>query len=176
MKKVFIISFLAIALAFTACEKKMTIQRYFVEHTDQEGFMTVSIPSSVLQLKDTSDVKMRETLKNFGKLNILVYRDSEESGTTRQEESAIISSCFENQEFKDLMVISSGEANIDLKFLGDSENVKEIVGFVDHPSALVLVRVVGKNLQTKEVAQIMNKVDFNSSDLSRFANFMPELK
>ena len=73
MKKYIYVSvFLLLVLLASSCQQKTTLQEYLVQSQDKNGFITIDVPTSFLQLK-SKDVsqEVKATLKSIRKINVV---------------------------------------------------------------------------------------------------------
>ena len=74
MKKIFPLV-LFLFLFFVSCNSEPTLQKYFVENTENKNFMAFDVSSNILNVdKANLTSEQNEALKSFEKINILAFK------------------------------------------------------------------------------------------------------
>jgi len=152
----------------TSCKNEKTLQGYLVESQEKTGFITIDIPTSILQLKNndvSEDVKT--TLKSIRKVNVvaLPIKGNEEAYET---EKATIKNIFtNNKEYKTLMSLKAKGMHIKLYYTGNTDSIDEVIAFGYGKKAGVgVARLLGDNMNPAKIIAMMNNVKIDDDNLN----------
>ncbi|MEN8138642.1 MAG: DUF4252 domain-containing protein [Bacteroidota bacterium] len=170
MKK-YISILVIIAATLFSCSKEMSLQKYFVTKSAEEGFMSVNVPSSMLQLKEGQDNEENmEALKSFRRLNVLIYKKDENTTVNQEKEVATIERILSAGDFKELMSMNyKGHSGV-LSYTGDDNQIKEVIGFGEGEEGFILLRLTGDKMTVKQLAKLASAIDFDKSNLEDLKN------
>ena len=70
-----IYSIVLLCLLAVSCNSEPTLQKYFVDNTENKDFIALDVSSTILNLdKAKLSMEQNEALKSFDKMNILAYK------------------------------------------------------------------------------------------------------
>ncbi|MBS9766923.1 MAG: DUF4252 domain-containing protein [Flavobacteriaceae bacterium] len=164
-----ILSVIVVSLVFVSCNTTPTIQEYIVKHQEDNRFTYADVSSNLLQLKEISNATenspLGELLNSIHKVNFLSLKDNED---LYQTESKKITEIIKKSEYKTLSKVSSKNFNMSASYLGDDDNINEMLVFikVKQEKSFMLVRILGNKINVSKVSELLNsnKVDKNSED------------
>ncbi|MEM6380406.1 MAG: DUF4252 domain-containing protein, partial [Bacteroidota bacterium] len=164
------IACLAVAtlLLFASCSNEASLQQYFVDHQNDQDFIAVDIPSSLLD-KDEVELSAdeKETLESIKKVNFLALKLTDELQGRFEEESAKINKILSSEKYETLMRMGSNGTKATIKFQGNEEEIDEVIVFATNSEkGLALVRVLGDNMKPENIAKLAKSMD--KMDLSAF--------
>jgi len=170
----------AIALAFVSCDSHPSLQQYYVDSKENVEFMSIDLPASILQLKDTEvseDVKA--TLKTIKKVNFLALQISDTNKELFDSEKIKVKEILKNPKYKQLMRMNFGKGNVSVNYLGEEDAIDEVVIFgSDSEKGFALVRVIGEKMNPSEILKIAQeiKLDGNSGGFKQIEGLLGSLK
>lgn len=173
-----IVFFLFIGLG--SCDSSQSLQEYIVEKQQDNGFISIDIPSSILSLKEENQTE--ETLnaiKSIKKFNFLGLQLSEDNKDSYLIEKQAIKDVLSNKKFKEIFRVKSGKSEVTVKYLGEENNIDEVVFFgADNEKGLALVRVLGDNMNPAELVKLLNKinVDKDSNEFKSLGAIFDSIK
>ena len=149
----------------TSCESKMTLQRYFYEAQENNDFMIVELPASLLgsSLNELSK-KQRATVASVRKVSAIVYKDSTRSEFL-EEQRKIINAFLAHDGFEPLFAARmTDEAQVSIQVKGSIDQIDEAVffGYADD-QGFVLARVLGDKMNPAaflELATTLEESEF----------------
>ena len=171
MKKV--IGVIAIlALVFTSCSKEMSLQKYMVTKSGEDGFLTINVPASMLQFKDGEESEENvEALKKFKRLNVLVYKHDDSLAVDQKKEVAQIKRILENAKFNELMSVNmDGNFGV-LSYSGGEEEIDEVVAFGENDMGFLIARITGDKMNVKQLAKLASSIDLSNLEEMKNINF-----
>jgi hypothetical protein len=162
---------LLVLLGFS-CQKKISLQQYLVESQEKNGFVTIDIPTSFLQLKSeaVSD-QLKATLERIHKINIVAFPVKENQEIFEIEKQTLKSIFAENEKYKSLMSMKVKDMNMHFYYTGKTASINEVIAFgYGDEIGVGVARLLGENMNpTNMIAMINNlKIDANSLNLKQF--------
>ncbi len=175
MKTVIYIS-MSLALSmfiFSACGNDASLQKYIVEKQNDNNFISIDLPSSLLLTEDnTLNEEQLQTMKSINKVNMIALQLKDENKEIFQMEKQRVQSILSADTYETLMKFGSNDIGAKLMFTGDVEAIDEIIIFAsDSEKGFGLFRVIGEDMNPSQIVKMMNKVNSQNFDLS----FMNEI-
>jgi len=182
MKKFIKISglLIAVVLLTIACDSNPSLQKYYVDSKENSEFISVDLPSSILQLKDTevSD-EIKNTLETIKKVNFLALQVNETNKELYTSEKVKVNAILKNPKYKQLMRMNMGGANVSVNFLGEGDAIDEVVIFgADSDKGFAIIRVIGENMNPSDILKLTQeiKMDGDSNELKQLGSLLGSLK
>lgn len=162
---------LLVLLGFS-CQKKISLQQYLVESQEKNGFVTIDIPTSFLQLKseDVSD-QVKATLKSIHKINVVAFPAKENQEVFEVEKQTLKSIFAENEKYKSLMSMKVKDMNMHFYYSGKTASIDEVIAFgYGNEIGVGVARLLGENMNPTSIISMINKlkIDTNSLNLKQF--------
>jgi len=182
MKRILKISGLVIAVALLtiACDTNPSLQKYYVDSKENSEFISIDLPSSILQLKDTEvsdDIK--NTLETIQKVNFLALQLSETNKELYASEKQKVKEILKNPKYKQLMRMNMGNSNVSINYLGEEDAIDEVVIFgSDNEKGFAVVRVIGEKMNPANILKLTQelKMDGDSDQLKQLGGLLSSLK
>lgn len=157
-------------MAMSSCSNKESLQRYYVDSSEKEGFVSLDIPSSMLDISKaelTEDQK--EAYNSIKKLNVLAFPVTAENMSVYEAEKAKVNTILSGDNFHDLLRLSDKDKRAVLKYSGSEETIDEVIFFgTDNDRGFALVRILGKDMKPEkmmEFIKIIEKADIDDDRL-----------
>ncbi len=182
MKSLFKITglLLAIALAFISCDSHPSLQQYYVDSKENDEFISIDLPASILQLKNTEvSEEVKTTLETIKKVNFLALQISETNKELFDSEKLKVKEILKNPKYKQLMRMSFGKGNVSVNYLGEEDAIDEVIIFgSDSEKGFALVRVIGEKMNPSEILKIAQeiKLDGASGEFKQLEGLLGSLK
>jgi len=168
---------LVLVVAFTSCNQNPTLQTYFVDHELQPGFTSIDIPTSFLNIEQTSlTEEQKEAYKSIDKLNMLAFVMSEDNKSEYETELNKVKEILKDPKYEELMRGgNTTDGKFVVKFIGEEDSIDELILFGNaNDKGFAIVRVLGDDMSAKKVAKLytaLNTENINESQISQFADF-----
>lgn len=110
MKKTFKLGFLYLFLValMVSCDTSQSLQQYYVESKENNEFISIDIPSSILQLKnDNIEEEVKQTLKTIKKVNFLALQLTDTNSAMVAEEQQKVKNILQGSKYKELMKMNA---------------------------------------------------------------------
>lgn len=171
---------------FTACAgSEASLQKYYIDNQDNENFLSVDIPASVIALKSDVDPEVEEAYKSLKKMNVLAFKKNGSNEAEYQVERKKVKQILKSNRYIELMRIKDKGVNFVIKYEGDeeTESFDEVVVYASEKTkGFALVRVLGDDMTPEKFMKLANSVkDINEGDtslkqLQEFLNFKSDIK
>lgn len=180
MKNLLTSAVLAILLiGVSSCSNKESLQRYYVDSAEKEGFVNLDIPSSML---DISKVELTENQKeaysSIKKLNVLAFPVTAENKSVYETEKAKVKTILSGDNFHELLRLSDKDKGAVLKYTGSEEAIEEVIFFgTDNDRGFALVRILGQDMSPEKMVEfikIIEKADIDDDRLGELKGLFGE--
>lgn len=151
-------SALLVLLTLVSCNSDPSLQKYFVENTDNKNFIALDVSPSILNLEKTKlSAEQNEALKSFDKMNILAFKANATNETLFETERAKVKAILKDPKYQQLMSFGSGQDGASISYIGSDDNIEEFVIFANKKeSGFAVVRVLGKNMNPNNIMTLMS--------------------
>ena len=175
-----IIGIFVLAIITFSCDSSQSLQQYYVNSKENTEFISVDLPSSILQLKDdqvSEDIK--NTLNTIKKVNFLALQLTETNEALYTSEKLKVNAILKNPKYKQLMRMNMGKGSVSVNYLGEEDAIDVIVIFgSDASKGFAVVRVIGENMNPSDIMKIAQeiKMDGDSEQLKQLGGLFSSLK
>ena len=160
--KISMFAFVAAILA-TSCETAPSLQKYYVDSKENNAFISVDLPASIIQLKD-SDVseEVKKTLETIKKVNFLALQINDANVDLFNSEKEKVGKILKNPKYKQLVRMKTLDGNVTVNYLGEEDAIDEVVIFgSDSKSGFAIVRVIGEKMNPAEIFNLAQEIKLN---------------
>ena len=156
-------------LTLVSCNSEPSLQKYFVENTDNKDFIAVDVSPSILNLEKTKlTAEQTEALNSFDKMNILAFKATDKNQAQFATERAKVTAILKNPKYQELMKFGSGKEGASISYVGTDENIEEFVVFANKKeSGFAVVRVLGKNMNPNNIMTLMSVLKESKIDMEQ---------
>ncbi|MGS2738503.1 DUF4252 domain-containing protein [Sinomicrobium sp. M5D2P17] len=166
-------------VVMSACNNEQSLQRYYVDSAEKEGFISLDIPSSMLNISNADlTEEQKEAYKSVKKLNVLALPVTAENKGVFETEKAKVNAILSGSGFQELFRMSDKNRRAVLKYLGNDESIDEVVFFGSDPDrGFALVRILGKGMNPEkmmEFVKIIEKSDIDEGQLGDLKKLLGE--
>jgi len=170
---------LATALVLISCNTTPTLQKYIVDSKENNEFMSVDVPASIIQLKnvDVSD-SAKNTLNTIKKMNFLALQLNENNEKLYVSEKMKVEKILKNPKYKQLIRFKRNKSNVSVNYLGDENAINEVVVFgSDNKKGFAIVRILGENMNPSDILKLSQdiKIDGNSNQMNQLESLFKSL-
>uniref|UniRef100_UPI00404ACE97 DUF4252 domain-containing protein n=1 Tax=Flavobacterium sp. TaxID=239 RepID=UPI00404ACE97 len=159
-----IISFLVLS-----CSNKPTLQKYFVEHTEDNDFIALDVSPSILKIEETSlTEEEKKALDTFDKMNILAFKKDSLNTAKFTTEVTKVKTLLKGEEFQQLIKFGSSQQGAAIYFIGEDDNIDEFVVYASNAtSGFAIVRILGDNMNPNNVMTLFELIRKSKIDLEQ---------
>ena len=160
---------LFLCLWLSSCNSEPSLQKYFVENTENKNFIALDISSSILNLDQAKlSLEQKEALQSFKKMNVLAFKRNPNNTTEFETERAKLNGILKNPKYQQLMKFGSGKEGASVSFVGTDEHIEEFVLFANQKeTGFAVVRVLGKDMNPTHIMNMMSVLQQSKIDLDQ---------
>lgn len=156
-------------LLFTSCKNEPTLQKYFVENTENKDFIAVDLTPKMLNINnDKLSVSQKAALASFEKINVLAFKINDKNKAQFETEKAKVSTILKDKKYQQLMKFGSGGAGAQISYVGEDEHIEEFVLYGSKSdNGFAVVRVLGKDMNPTYIMEMMNLLKSSNIDMEQ---------
>lgn len=169
MKVILFIITLLVSLVFGSCNSEPTLQKYFVENTENKDFIALDISSNILNVDKTKlTVAQSEALHSFDKMNVLAFKLNDKNKAQFEAERAKVNLILKNPNYQQLMKFGSGKEGASVSYVGTDDHINEFVFFANKNDAgFAVIRVLGKDMNPTNIMNMISVLKESKIDLEQ---------
>lgn len=169
MKASIFTSALLVLLTLISCNSEPSLQKYFVENTENKDFIALDISPNILNLDKTKlSTEQNDALKSFDKMNILAFKANAKNQAQFETERAKVTAILKNPKYQELMKFGSGKDGASISYVGADENIEEFVVFANRKeNGFAVVRVLGKDMNPNNIMTLMSVLQKSKIDMEQ---------
>ena len=180
MKLISIGVFLIFELLLNSCQSEPSLQKYFVENSENSDFIALDISPTILKIQET---KLRadqvKALKSFDKMNVLAFKCNGKNQAEYEVERLKVNALLKDQKYQQLMRFGSGKNGASVNFVGEDEHINEFVLYANTTeNGFAIVRVLGKDMSPTNILtmiSILKDAQLDLEQLKPLQAMMPKL-
>lgn len=160
---------LVCSLLIISCNPKPSLQKYFVNHTEDTNFISVDISPSILNIdkKLLSDAEQK-ALTSFDKMNILAFELNSKNGLVYESEKAVVQNILEDESYSVLFKVGSGRQGVEVSYLGTDDKVEEIIVFAKSAATgFAVVRILGDKMTPTDMMHFIGILQKSRIDVDQ---------
>ncbi|MDD2674610.1 MAG: DUF4252 domain-containing protein [Flavobacterium sp.] len=160
---------LLFSLFLISCNSEPTLQKYFVENTENKNFIALDVSPSILNVDKTKlSVAQNDALKSFDKMNVLAFKLNDKNKAEFETERAKVDLILKDKKYQQLMKFGSGKEGASVSFVGTDEHIEEFVFFANKKeNGFAVVRILGKDMNPTSVMTMMSVLQQSNIDLEQ---------
>lgn len=169
MKVLLFIITLLVSLVFGSCNSEPTLQKYFVENTENKDFIALDISSNILNVDKTKlTAAQSEALHSFDKVNVLAFKLNDKNKSQFETERAKVNLILKDPKYQQLMKFGSGKQGASVSYIGTDDHINEFVFFANKNDAgFAVVRVLGKDMNPTNIMNMISILKESKIDLEQ---------
>jgi hypothetical protein len=169
MKLALYIIALLSSLLFGSCKSEPTLQKYFVENTENKDFIAVDISSNILNVDQAKlTAVQKEALQSFDKINVLAFKLNDKNKTQFETERAKVNLILKDPNYQQLMRFGSGKQGASVSYVETDGHINEFVFFANKNDAgFAVVRVLGKDMNPTNIMNMISVLKESKIDLEQ---------
>ena len=171
------LSLIGIVLTLISCASGTSMQKYYIEHQDENNFRAIDIPASTIQLKDNASPQAKQAYKTIKKFNVLAFVKDSSNEVEFKEEKQRVKTILKNKKYKELMRIKDKGRNLIVKYEGTEDAIDEVYLFAsDKNQGFAVVRVIGDGMKPEYLSILLKNIKSIDSDIDAFKKLGDLLK
>ena len=168
MKTIYGITLL-FSLFLISCNSDPSLQKYFVENSENKNFVVLDVSPSILNVDKTKlSIEQSDALKSFDKMNVLAFKLNETNKTEFETERAKVDLILKDKKYQQLMKFSSGKEGASVSFVGPDEHIEEFIFYANKKdNGFAVVRILGKDMNPTNIMTMMSVLQQSNIDLEQ---------
>ncbi|MDI6046378.1 DUF4252 domain-containing protein [Flavobacterium yafengii] len=160
---------LLLSLFLVSCNSEPTLQKYFVENTENKNFIALDVSPNILNVDKTKlSIAQSDALKSFDKMNVLAFKLNDKNKAEFEIERAKVNLILKDKKYQQLMKFGSGKEGASVSFVGTDEHIEEFVFFANKKeNGFAVVRILGKDMNPTSVMTMMSVLQQSNIDLEQ---------
>lgn len=177
MKAIYAIVLL-MGLLLISCNSEPSLQRYFVENTENKNFVALDVSPSILNVDQTKlSVAQSDALKSFDKMNVLAFKVNNSNKAQFEIERAKVNLILKDKKYQQLMKFGSGNEGATVSFVGTDEHIEEFILYANKKeNGFAVVRILGKDMNPTSVMTMMSVLQQSNIDIEQLKPLQQLLK
>ena len=158
-----------LCLWLSSCNSEPSLQKYFVENTENKNFIALDISSSILNVDQAKlSLEQQQALQSFEKMNILAFKRNPNNTAEFETERAKLNGILKNPKYQQLMKIGSGKEGASVSFVGADEHIEEFVLFANQKeTGFAVVRVLGNDMNPTHIMNMLTLLQKSQVDMEQ---------
>ncbi|TDE53665.1 DUF4252 domain-containing protein [Flavobacterium sp. GT3P67] len=160
---------LLLSLFLVSCNSEPTLQKYFVENTENKNFIALDMSPNILNVDKTKlSLAQSDALKSFDKMNVLAFKLNGKNKAEFEIERAKVNLILKDKKYQQLMKFGSGKEGASVSFVGTDEHIEEFVFFANKKeNGFAIVRILGKDMNPANIMTMMSVLQQSNIDLEQ---------
>ncbi|WP_298224436.1 DUF4252 domain-containing protein [Flavobacterium sp.] len=162
--------YIALLLVLIGCNDEPSLQKYFVENSDNKDFVAVDVSPSILKLDQMKlTAEQTKALKSFDKMNVLAFKCNGKNQAQFETERAKVNAILKEEKYQQLMKFGSGKDGASVSFVGEDEHINEFVVYANKAeNGFAIVRVLGKDMSPTAIMNMISMLKDSKLNLDQF--------
>ena len=166
-----IVSGIALVFSFflVSCNSEPSLQKYFVENTENKNFIALDISPEILNVDQTKlSVAQTDALKSFDKMNILAFKLNDKNKAEFENERTKVNLILKDKKYQQLMKFGSGKEEASVSFIGTDDHIEEFVLYANKKeNGFAVVRILGKDMNPTTVMTMISVLQKSNIDVAQ---------
>ncbi|MDX6182482.1 DUF4252 domain-containing protein [Flavobacterium sp. Fl-77] len=162
-------SALLVLLTLISCNSEPSLQKYFVENSENKDFIALDVSPNILNLdKAKLSATQTEALNSFDKMNILAFKVTDKNKAEFEAERIKVNTILKDPKYQQLMKFGSGKDGASISYVGTDENIEEFVVFANRKeNGFAVVRVLGKDMNPNNIMTLLSVLKESKIDMEQ---------
>jgi len=168
MKSIYTIAIIC-SLFITGCNSEPSLQKYFVESTEDKNFIALDVSPTILNVeKQQLTTDQKEALASFDKMNILAFKIDKDNKAKFEAERAKVAEILKDEKYQELMRFGKGKEGGSISFVGTDEHIEEFVLYANQKeTGFAVVRILGKDMTPTHMMNMMAVLQQSNIDMEQ---------
>lgn len=160
---------LFLCLLLVSCNSEPTLQKYFVENTENKNFIALDISPSILNVdKAKLTAEQSTALQSFDKMNVLAFKLNDTNKAQFEVERAKVNAILKDKKYQQLMKFSSGKEGASVSYVGSDDHIKEFVLYANRKeTGFAVIRVLGNDMNPANIMTMLQLIQKSNIDLEQ---------
>jgi hypothetical protein len=141
-----------------SCTSEPSLQKYFVEKSENKNFISFDVSPSILNVDQTKlSEEQKVALKSFEKMNVLAFKLNDKNQTDFSTERQEVNLILKNEKYQQLMKFGSGKEGASISYVGEDNHINEFILYGNKKDAgFAIVRILGKDMNPNNIMTLIS--------------------
>lgn len=146
------------SLFLISCNSEASLQKYFVEKSENKNFISFDVSPSILNVDKTKlSEEQKIALKSFDKMNVLAFKINATNQSDFFIEKLKVNSILKNEKYQQLMKFGSGKEGASISYVGEDNHINEFILYGNKKDAgFAIVRILGKDMNPNNIMTLIS--------------------
>ena len=160
---------IVMSLFLYGCNSEPTLQKYFVENTENKNFIALDVSPEILNVDKTKlSIAQTDALKSFDKMNVLAFKLTDKNKAEFEAERAKVDLILKDKKYQQLIKFGSGKEGASISFVGSDDHIDEFVLYANKKeNGFAVVRVLGKDMNPTNIMIMQSVLKQSNIDLEQ---------
>lgn len=156
--KIIIKSSVILSLFLMSCTSEPSLQKYFVEKSENKNFISFDVSPSILNVDQTKlSEEQKAAFKSFEKMNVLAFKLNDKNQTDFSTERQEVNLILKNEKYQQLMKFGSGKEGASISYVGEDNHINEFILYGNKKDAgFAVVRILGKDMNPNNIMTLIS--------------------
>ncbi len=170
------VSILFVLFLTFSCNNEKSLQKYLVETSGKEGFMTGDFPiSSLISPKAGVSDEIKETMNSVKKINVVFLKKTAGNTAIFDEEKNTLKNIFSNKNYKSLGKMKVKGMNISVYYTGETDSLDEVIAFgYSNEVGVGVARLLGENMNPVKMLEMINSITMDDDNMKNIGNIFKD--
>ena len=147
-----------LSLFLMSCTSEPSLQKYFVEKSENKNFISFDVSPSILNVDQTKlSEEQKAALKSFEKMNVLAFKLNDKNQTDFSTERQEVNLILKNEKYQQLMKFGSGKEGASISYVGEDNHINEFILYGNKKYAgFAVVRILGKDMNPNNIMTLIS--------------------
>ncbi len=162
-------SVLAAVALITACQQEPSLQKYFVEKSEQKDFVNFELPPSLLAVnRDSLSAEQITAVESFKKINVLAFQEKPSNKQKYVEEREKVTEILKDPKYQQLMKFGKGKDEARISYVGKEDHIEEFIIYANQSeSGFAVVRILGKDMNPTQIMMMAAAIQSGKLDMEQ---------
>jgi len=157
------------SLLLTSCNSEPSLQKYFVEKTENKNFISLDLSPSILNVnKQNLSAEQNKALQSFERMNVLAFKLNDSNKAEYDTEKTKLKAILKDEKYQELMKFSRGSDAASVSFIGDENHIDEFILFANQKeNGFAVVRILGKDMNPTGIVSMLSVLKESNIDMAQ---------
>ncbi len=161
-------------LLLTACQHKASLQKFYVNHQDDENFLVIDIPTSLLygNISNLQD-KTQKALMRIEKANVLALPLNGNNKSQYDKSVHKLLKILKQKRYKLLFKLQFSGVHFQVQYTGNESAITElIITAYSDEKGFVVARLLGKDMTAESVVEVLKAAHSGNLNINSFQDVL----
>ena len=169
---------LYLCLFLTSCNSEPSLQKYFVENTENKNFVVLDVAPDILNVDKTKlTIEQAEALQSFDKMNLLAFKLNADNKAEFEIEREKVNTFLKDEKYQQLIKFGMGKEGGSVSYVGTDDHIEEFVLFANKKdTGFIVVRILGKDMNPTHIMNMISVLQSSNIDLEQLKPLFEMMK